>query len=106
MQFIKGIDEPCVPDIKLTRSKDGSNGVGVPDYCAMCISSLHQAPPQAACHACTTLIYGLSMNTKSCGTMQHALSTTISHAESILTRSVVQRCSSSMDRLSSRRATS
>lgn len=27
MQFIKGIDEPCVPDIKLTRSKDGSNGV-------------------------------------------------------------------------------
>eukprot|EP00892_Ulva_mutabilis_P001034 jgi/Ulvmu1/10931/UM007_0110.1 len=27
MQFIKGIDEPCVPNINLTRSRDGSNGV-------------------------------------------------------------------------------
>lgn len=26
IQFIKGVDEPIVPDIKLTRSKDGSTG--------------------------------------------------------------------------------
>ena len=26
LQFVKGVDEPCVPDIKLTRSKDGSSG--------------------------------------------------------------------------------
>ena len=26
MQFIKGLDEPSVPDVKLTRSKDGSSG--------------------------------------------------------------------------------
>lgn len=26
LQFIKGIDEPSVPDVKLTRSKDGSSG--------------------------------------------------------------------------------
>jgi photosystem II protein len=28
MQFIKGIEEPTVPDVKLTRSRDGSSGVG------------------------------------------------------------------------------
>ena len=27
IQFIKGIDEQTVPDVSLTRSKDGSNGV-------------------------------------------------------------------------------
>lgn len=26
LQFIKGIDEPSVPDVRLTRSKDGSSG--------------------------------------------------------------------------------
>lgn len=26
MQFIKGIDEPTIPDVKLTRSRDGSSG--------------------------------------------------------------------------------
>lgn len=26
LQFIRGIDEPSVPDVKLTRSKDGSSG--------------------------------------------------------------------------------
>lgn len=41
MQFIKGIDEPCVPDIKLTRSKDGSNGVGTP--CSVTGWSEHHA---------------------------------------------------------------
>lgn len=56
MQFIKGIDEPCVPDIKLTRSKDGSNGVGtsggvtgsIPGTRPVCIfvmyRLLHRAP--------------------------------------------------------------
>lgn len=28
MQFIKGIDEPTIPDVKLTRSRDGSSGTG------------------------------------------------------------------------------
>ncbi|KAH7432647.1 hypothetical protein KP509_07G032000 [Ceratopteris richardii] len=27
LQFIKGVDEQTVPDVSLTRSKDGSNGV-------------------------------------------------------------------------------
>jgi photosystem II 13kDa protein len=27
IQFIKGVDEPSVPDVKLTRSRDGSSGV-------------------------------------------------------------------------------
>lgn len=26
LQFIKGVDEPSVPDVKLTRSRDGSSG--------------------------------------------------------------------------------
>ena len=26
LQFIRGVDEPSVPDVKLTRSKDGSSG--------------------------------------------------------------------------------
>lgn len=26
IQFIKGIDEPVIPDVKLTRSRDGSTG--------------------------------------------------------------------------------
>ena len=26
MQFVKGVEEPSVPDVKLTRSKDGSSG--------------------------------------------------------------------------------
>ena len=26
LQFVRGIDEPCVPDVKLTRSKDGTSG--------------------------------------------------------------------------------
>ncbi|GMH43180.1 hypothetical protein BSKO_11102 [Bryopsis sp. KO-2023] len=26
MEFIRGVEEPCVPDVRLTRSKDGSNG--------------------------------------------------------------------------------
>ena len=26
LQFIKGVEEPSVPDVKLTRSRDGSNG--------------------------------------------------------------------------------
>lgn len=30
MQFIKGIEEPCVPEVKLTRARDGSTGTGVP----------------------------------------------------------------------------
>jgi hypothetical protein len=28
MQFIKGIDEPTIPEVKLTRSRDGSSGTG------------------------------------------------------------------------------
>ena len=27
LQFVRGVDEICVPDVKLTRSRDGSNGV-------------------------------------------------------------------------------
>lgn len=27
IQFIRGVDEPVVPNVKLTRAKDGSNGV-------------------------------------------------------------------------------
>jgi len=27
MQFVKGVDEAVVPEVKLTRSRDGSNGV-------------------------------------------------------------------------------
>lgn len=30
MQFIKGIDEPTIPEVKLTRSRDGSSGIGAP----------------------------------------------------------------------------
>merc|ERR1711963_356590 len=26
MEFIKGIKEPCIPDVKLTRARDGSSG--------------------------------------------------------------------------------
>ena len=26
LQFVKGVEEPSVPDVKLTRSKDGSSG--------------------------------------------------------------------------------
>ena len=26
IQFVKGTDETCVPDVRLTRNKDGSNG--------------------------------------------------------------------------------
>lgn len=26
MQFIKGIDEPTIPDVKMTRSRDGASG--------------------------------------------------------------------------------
>merc|ERR1712113_926782 len=26
MQFVKGVDEPCVPEVKLSRAKDGSSG--------------------------------------------------------------------------------
>lgn len=29
IQFIRGIDERVVPDVKLTRSKDGTNGVAI-----------------------------------------------------------------------------
>jgi photosystem II 13kDa protein len=29
MQFVRGIDETVIPDVKLTRSKDGSKGVAV-----------------------------------------------------------------------------
>lgn len=28
MQFIKGIDEPTIPEVKLTRSRDGASGTG------------------------------------------------------------------------------
>jgi hypothetical protein len=28
MEFIKGVGEPVVPEVKLTRSKDGSTGTG------------------------------------------------------------------------------
>lgn len=27
IQFIKGFDEKCIPDVKLTRAKDGSSGI-------------------------------------------------------------------------------
>lgn len=27
IQFVRGLDEKCVPDVKLTRAKDGSSGV-------------------------------------------------------------------------------
>jgi photosystem II protein len=27
LQFVRGVDEMVVPDVKLTRSRDGSNGV-------------------------------------------------------------------------------
>lgn len=26
IQFIRGVNEPCVPDVQLTRAKDGSSG--------------------------------------------------------------------------------
>ena len=26
IEFIKGVKEPCIPDVKLTRSRDGSQG--------------------------------------------------------------------------------
>jgi len=29
IQFIRGIDERVVPDVRLTRSKDGTNGVAI-----------------------------------------------------------------------------
>merc|ERR1712113_7343 len=29
MQFVKGVDEPCVPEVKLSRAKDGSSGTAV-----------------------------------------------------------------------------
>ena len=29
MQFIKGVDEPCVPEVKLTRSRTGGNGTAI-----------------------------------------------------------------------------
>eukprot|EP00898_Chlorokybus_atmophyticus_P001057 jgi/Chlat1/1952/Chrsp157S00784 len=29
IQFIRGIDEPCIPDVRLTRSRDGSNGSAI-----------------------------------------------------------------------------
>lgn len=35
MQFIKGIDEPTIPDVKLTRSRDGSSGTGALRGCAL-----------------------------------------------------------------------
>jgi Psb28 protein len=28
IQFVKGLEEPCIPEVQLTRSKDGSNGTG------------------------------------------------------------------------------
>ena len=28
IQFVKGIDETVVPEVSLTRSRDGSNGTG------------------------------------------------------------------------------
>jgi len=27
IQFVRGLDEKCVPDVKLTRAKDGSSGI-------------------------------------------------------------------------------
>ena len=50
MQFIKGIDEPTIPDVKLTRSRDGSSGTGAPPL-------RRRSAPQAGCrggarHAC------------------------------------------------------
>jgi len=27
LEFIKGVEEPTIPDVKLTRSRDGSNGI-------------------------------------------------------------------------------
>lgn len=27
VQFIKGVEEPTIPDVRLTRSRDGSSGV-------------------------------------------------------------------------------
>eukprot|EP00536_Pseudo-nitzschia_multiseries_P010045 jgi/Psemu1/297466/fgenesh1_pm.294_\ len=27
IQFIRGFDEKCIPDVKLTRAKDGSSGI-------------------------------------------------------------------------------
>ena len=29
MQFIKGVEEPTVPEVKLTRSKDGAQGTAI-----------------------------------------------------------------------------
>mmetsp|Transcript_12529 Transcript_12529/g.45691 ORF Transcript_12529/g.45691 Transcript_12529/m.45691 type:complete len:161 (+) Transcript_12529:85-567(+) len=29
MQFVKGVDEPCVPEVKLSRAKDGSSGTAL-----------------------------------------------------------------------------
>lgn len=29
MQFIKGVDEPCVPEVKLTRSRTGGAGTAI-----------------------------------------------------------------------------
>ena len=29
IQFLRGVDEPVVPDVRLTRSKDGENGAAI-----------------------------------------------------------------------------
>lgn len=53
MQFIKGLPEPCVPDIGLTRSKDGSNGVGALQIVTGCTSmcyGLHLPVHARACY--------------------------------------------------------
>lgn len=44
MQFIKGIDEPTIPEVKLTRSRDGSSGTGVSTSRAVCAKPPVLAP--------------------------------------------------------------
>ncbi len=45
MQFIKGIDEPTIPEVKLTRSRDGSSGTGA------CLIGCSGCRSLGTCHA-------------------------------------------------------
>jgi hypothetical protein len=51
MQFIKGIDEPTIPEVKLTRSRDGASGTGEPSHESLLLSwpSSPQPPGASTC---------------------------------------------------------
>lgn len=67
IEFILGVPEPCIPDVKLTRSRDGSTGVATftfdnPSFLAaasaelgettgVCMSCLAPCAARASCSA-------------------------------------------------------